>query len=177
MPRIRPVFPEEATGSVVAVYEELTKTKWRIPSMYQILAHNLEILKAHEAYFDAVMNRGTLERKLKEKVAYKVAKLNGCSYSTASHYRYALKCGATKEDMDAVDEMKVTSMESKEATALKLAVSMNQSGKDISDELFKELERSYSRSEIIELFATVGLMIFASRLADALGLEPDTNIE
>lgn len=60
------------------------------------------ILRAHEAYFDAVMNKGLLDRKLKEKIAYKVARLNECEYSTASHYRYALKCGASEEEMRAV---------------------------------------------------------------------------
>ncbi len=173
MSRIRPVDPEQAPEQIRRVYEELKKTKWRIPTMYRILAHHPQILRAHEDYFDAVMNRGVLDRRLKEKVAYKVARLNGCAYSTASHYRYALKCGATEEDMKAVDEMKTQSMTRKEAAALKLAEAMSESGKRVTEKLFDRLLKHFSQSEIIELLATVGLMVFASRLADALGLEPD----
>lgn len=173
MPRVPPVDPEQAPDQIRRVYEELKKTKWRIPTMYRILAHHPEILRAHEDYFDAVMNRGVLDRRLKEKVAYKVAKLNSCAYSTASHYRYAIKCGATEEDMKAVDEMKTQSMTQKEAAALKLAEAMSESGKRVTDKLFNNLRKFFSSSEIIELLATVGLMVFASRLADALALEPE----
>ena len=88
MPRIVPVDPEYATQESAEVFQELKKTKWRIPTMYRVLAHHSAILKAHEGYFDAVMKQGALDRKLKEKVAFKVAQLNGCEYSTASHYRY-----------------------------------------------------------------------------------------
>ena len=173
MTRITPVNPDNAPENIVEIFEELKKTKWRIPTMYRVLAHNPSILKAHESYFDAVMNNGTLDRKLKEKVAFKVSHLNGCEYSTASHRRYALKCGATEEEMFAVEAMKTDSMTSNESVALELAVEMNSSGKMVTSELFARLNAHFSASEIIELLATVGLMIFASRLADALALEPE----
>jgi len=173
MPRIIPVDPETAPKEIAEVFEELKKTKWRIPTMYRVLAHNPGVLKAHESYFDVVMNKGTLDRKLKEKVAFKVARLNGCEYSAASHYRYALKCGATEEEMKAVETMKIDSMAAREATALELADRMNASGKMVTSELFERLQANFSPSEIIELLATVGLMVLASRLADALALEAD----
>lgn len=173
MARVKPISPEEAGGDVAAVYEELRKSKWRVPTMYQVLAHHLPILNCHEAYFDAVMNKGLLDRKLKEKVAYKVAQLNQCSYSTASHRRYAIKCGATEEEIRCVDEMQTRMMSSCEAVALRLAMAMNESGRNVSDEIFQELETHYSPGEIVELLAVVGLMVFASRLADALKLEAE----
>lgn len=173
MTRITPVNPDNAPKNIVEIFEELKKTKWRIPTMYRVLAHNPSILKAHESYFDAVMNNGTLDRKLKEKVAFKVAHLNGCEYSTASHRRYALKCGATEEEMFAVEAMKTDSMTSNESVALELAVEMNSSGKMVTSELFARLNAHFSASEIIELLGTVGLMVFASRLADALALEAE----
>lgn len=173
MARITPLNPDAAPKDIADVFEELKKTKWRIPTMYRILAHNPGVLKAHESYFDTVMNTGTLDRKLKEKVAFKVAHLNGCEYSTASHYRYALKCGATEDEMTAVETMRIESMTAKEAAALELAVKMNSSGKLVTSDLFDKLQAEFSQSEIVELLATVGLMVFASRLADALGLEAD----
>jgi AhpD family alkylhydroperoxidase len=131
------------------------------------------VLKAHESYFDAVMNRGTLDRKLKEKVAFKVARLNDCEYSTASHYRYALKCGATEEEMTAVEAMITDAMTPQEAAALELAVKMNASGKTVTPDLFDKLGKHFSPSEIIELLAAIGLMVFASRLADSLDLKAE----
>jgi uncharacterized peroxidase-related enzyme len=174
MPRIAPVDPHEAPQEIAAIYEELKKTKWRIPMMYQILAHHPAILKSHENYFDAVMNRGLLDRKLKELIAYKVASLNGCAYSTASHRRYALKCGATEAELQAVESMAVRSMGEREAAALQLAEAMNESGLKVTEAVFKNAQSHFSPAEIIELLATVGLMVFASRLADTLGLQADS---
>ena len=51
---------------------------------------------------------------------------------------------------------------------------MPESGKRVTDDLFGDLNKHFSSEEIIELFATVGLMVFASRLADAFGLQPDS---
>ena len=173
MSRIEPLEPERAPDEVRAVFTDLRKTKWRIPAMYRTLGRHPEILRAHEAYFDAVMNKGRLDRKLKEKVAYKVARLNECEYSTASHYRYALKCGASEAEMNAVDEMRASGMSPQEAAALELAVAMSESGRRVTDDLFEKLRRCFNDAEIIELMAVVGLMAFASRLADALGLDPE----
>jgi len=173
MPRIAPLDPDQAPKEIAEIFEELKKTKWRIPTMYRVLAHHPGILQAHESYFDAVMNKGVLDRKLKEKVAFKVAALNGCEYSTASHYRYALKCGATETEMKAVASMTTAAMDLREAIALQLAAAMNASGKDVSTELFEKLHVHFTPNEIIELLAIVGLMAFASRLADALALEAE----
>jgi alkylhydroperoxidase family enzyme len=51
---------------------------------------------------------------------------------------------------------------------------MNESGLKVTDEIFHKLQSHFSPGEIIELLATVGLMVFASRLADALGLEAES---
>ena len=173
MKRIVPVDSEKAPDDIKQVYEELKKKKWRIPTMYQTLAHHPQILKAHEHYFDVVMNKGILDRKLKEKVAFKASKLNENAYSTASHYRYALKCGATEEEMRAVDEMLSDQLSKKEIAVLNLVEAMIKSGKMMTDEIFDELKKHFSESEIIELVATVGLMTLASKYANAFGLKPD----
>ncbi len=150
MPRVPPIEPESATGEVAAVYEDLKMSKWRVPVMYQVLAHHVPVLRCHEAYFNTVMNEGLLDRKLKEKVAYKVAQLNNCAYSSASHRRYAIKCGASEEEMKCAEEMNFDQMSDGEAAALRLAVAMNESGHKVSDRIFRELKMHYSSAEIIE---------------------------
>jgi alkylhydroperoxidase family enzyme len=75
--------------------------------------------------------------------------------------------------MKAVENTATDSMTPREAAALELAVAMKTSGKNVTTELFDKLHANFSPSEIIELLATVGLMVFASRLADALTLEAE----
>ncbi len=61
----------------------------------------------------------------------------------------------------------------KEIAVLNLAEAMIKSGKMMTDEIFDELKKYFSESEIIELVATVGLMTLASKNANAFGLKPD----
>jgi alkylhydroperoxidase family enzyme len=70
------------------------------------------------------------------------------------------------DGLDAMDE--------REGAALRFAEAMNESGLKVTDEIFHKLQSHFSPGEIIELLATVGLMVFASRLADALGLEAES---
>jgi alkylhydroperoxidase family enzyme len=48
--------------------------------MFRTLAHRPEIMKTMAAHFRAILNTGTVEKKLKELVAVRVSHLNLCDY-------------------------------------------------------------------------------------------------
>ena len=51
-----------------------------IPNMFRTVAHRPEIMKPMAAHFRAILNTGTVEKKLKELVAVRVSHLNLCDY-------------------------------------------------------------------------------------------------
>ncbi len=114
-----------------------------------------------------------LPRAFKEKIAFKVARLRGSAYSTASHRRYALDHGVGEDEIAAIDRSDYGALDAAEQAALIFAEAMVRSDGAVSDDVFDALRGYFSEAEIVEITALVGIMELASSFAAVFGLEPD----
>lgn len=170
IPLIEPVAePEELRP----VFEQLRRTRGRVPGMYRTLAHQPAILAAHRAYFHAALDAGVLPRAFKEKIAYKVARMRGSAYSTGSHRSYALKHGVAEAELEAIDRSDYSTLPPREKAALTVAEAMVRSNGAVPDPLFDELRSHFSAAEAVEIVALVGIMDLACTLSAAFELKPD----
>ncbi len=80
MPRLPELNPEQVDGEAREIFERFLQERGNVPNMFRTVAHRPEILKTMTAHFRAVMNTGTVDKKLKELVAVRVSHLNGCEY-------------------------------------------------------------------------------------------------
>jgi alkylhydroperoxidase family enzyme len=80
MPRLSRLSPEQVDAQTREVFEAFLKERGNIPNMFRTVAHRPEIMQTLTAHFRAVMNTGTVEKKLKEMVAVRVSHLNLCDY-------------------------------------------------------------------------------------------------
>lgn len=62
------------------VFEDFLRERGNIPNMFRTVAHRPEIMRTMVAHFRAVMNTGTLSRKLKELVIVRTSQINHCEY-------------------------------------------------------------------------------------------------
>jgi alkylhydroperoxidase family enzyme len=173
MARLPFIDPTDEPEELRPVFAQLRETRGRVPGMYQLLAHQPAVLAAHRAYFSAALDTGILPRAMKEKIAYKVARLRGSAYSSASHRRYALDHGVSEAVMDAVDAGDYADLDQGEAAALRFAEEMVGTGGNVTDKCFDRLKAHYASAEIVEIVALVGIMELASSFAAVFGLEPD----
>lgn len=173
MSRIDPLADAGDSQDLKSVFQQLLATRQQIPSMYGILAHHPEILKAHRAYFHAALDSGQLDRALKERIAYRVAVISGSAYSSASHRRYALAHGVDAEELDAIAGGVYAGLTERDRVALSLADEAVSSS-TVSDARFADMLEYFSSSEIVEISALIGLMVLASTVGAIFGLEPDT---
>jgi alkylhydroperoxidase family enzyme len=80
MPRLTKLSPEQADAATREVFNVFLKERGNIPNMFRTAAHRPEILRTMTAHFRAVMNTGSVAKKLKEMVAVRVSHLNRCEY-------------------------------------------------------------------------------------------------
>ena len=80
MPRLTKLSPEQADAATREVFDVFLKERGNIPNMFRTAAHRPEILRTMTAHFRAVMNTGSVDKKLKEMVAVRVSHLNRCEY-------------------------------------------------------------------------------------------------
>ena len=78
--RITRLEQSQVDAESQSIYEHYRKARGNVPNMFRTVAHRPEILKTMTAHFRAVMNTGTVDKKLKELVAVRVSHLNGCEY-------------------------------------------------------------------------------------------------
>lgn len=62
------------------VFDDFLRERGNIPNMFRTVAHRPEIMRTMVAHFRAVMNTGTVPRKLKELVIVRTSQINGCEY-------------------------------------------------------------------------------------------------
>ncbi len=80
MPRLSKLSPDEVDARSQEVFNHFLKERGNIPNMFRTMAHRPEIMKTMTDHFRAVMNTGTVEKKLKEMVAVRVSHINHCDY-------------------------------------------------------------------------------------------------
>jgi alkylhydroperoxidase family enzyme len=80
MPRLSKLAPDQVDGEARQLFEAFLRERGNVPNMFRTVAHRPDILKTMTAHFRAVMNTGTVDKKLKEMVAVRVSHLNRCEY-------------------------------------------------------------------------------------------------
>lgn len=173
MARLPLIDPDNEPAELRPVFEQLRATRGRVPTMYRTLAHAPKVLAAHRAYFDAALDAGILPRAFKEKIAFKVARLRGSAYSSASHRSYALKHGVPEAEIEAVDRGDYGALPAREAAALCFAEAMVREAGAVNDATFAQLTRHFSTAEAVEIVALVGIMELASSFGAVFGLEAE----
>lgn len=173
MARIPPLAPANEPAELKPVFDQLRATRGSVPGMYRTLAHQPAILAAHRAYFHAALDAGVLPRPFKEKIAWRVARLRGSDYSSASHRRYALKHGVAETELAAIDRGDYAVLPPREFAALHFAEAMVKGQGTVNDAIYAGLAQYFNPAEIVEIAALVGIMELASTLGAVFDLSAD----
>jgi len=80
MARLTRLSTDQPSAETRAEFEAFLKERGKVPNMFRTAAHRPEIMRTMTAHFRAVMNTGTVAKKLKEMVAVRVSHLNRCEY-------------------------------------------------------------------------------------------------
>jgi len=62
------------------LFEHFQRERGNVPNMFRTAAHRPEIMRTMVAHFRAVMETGTLGKKLKELVIVRTSQINDCLY-------------------------------------------------------------------------------------------------
>jgi alkylhydroperoxidase family enzyme len=80
MPRLSKLSPDQVDPEARETFDAFLKERGNIPNMFRTVAHRPAIMKTMTAHFRAVMNTGTVDKRLKEMVGVRVSYINRCAY-------------------------------------------------------------------------------------------------
>lgn len=173
MSRISRVDRNEVGPDVAAIYDTVFAQRGNVPNMFRVMAHRPEIFATMQAHFAAVLNTGTVSKRLKELIIVRTSQINETSYCLASHTILARTLGWSDDQLrHLADWRQRDGFTSSEKAALWLAETVTRDAHAVSDEQFAELRSYYSEGEVVELLCAIGLFNYFNRFNDALRMEP-----
>jgi len=170
-PRLRTIGRDEADPSIRADYDAFVKARGNVPNLFATLARRPGFMRAAAALLREALAPGETTVRLKELVALRVSRTNGCAYCLASHTKLALGAGATVADLAAVDDPAGGTLPEPEKAALRFADAVAAPGGRVPDAVYAELRRHWSETAIVEITAVAGAFAVFNRLAVALEVE------
>jgi uncharacterized peroxidase-related enzyme len=86
MPFIEVIEPQEATGSLNEIYEELINSRGKLAMVHKIQSLNPESITAHmDLYMKVMFSKSPLKRAQREMIAVIVSAANQCEYCQLHH--------------------------------------------------------------------------------------------
>jgi uncharacterized peroxidase-related enzyme len=105
MPNIQVVQPEEATGELRKIYDDLERSRGQIAEVHKIQSlRPKSIVKHMELYMEIMFSRSALSRAQREMMAVVVSAENNCAYCVRHHGSALNKYWRNDEKVDQLSD-------------------------------------------------------------------------
>ena len=148
-PRLKTLSRSEADPSIHPDYDAFLKARGNVPNLFATLARRPAFMRAAAALLREALAPGEVTVRVKELVALRVSRINGCDYCQASHTRLALGAGATEADLAAVKDPTRGALPGPEKAALRYADAMAAPGGKVPAEVFEDLRKHWSETAVV----------------------------
>jgi uncharacterized peroxidase-related enzyme len=176
MPRIKIVAPEEASGRLKTIYNELQSSYGMVPNVVQAFSIAPEILETQLKLYGAVMSKkSALSPQVKEMIAAVVSNINACQYCMNWHSHALALMDLDKEQVRRIcSDYRTASLEKKDLGLLEFADKMTRSPATIDDADVNHLKQlGWADEAILETTCIAAFFNFLNRVVNALGVLPE----
>ncbi len=145
----------------------------QVPASFGVTAHHPQVFTGYAAFEWYVDRADTVDARLKDLAALKVASVIGCAWCLDLGSALARGGGASERQIlelshhresDAFDEV--------QRLVLDYAEAMTRTPPEVDDDLFAALRERFDERQMVELTALIALENYRSRFNDAVGIEP-----
>jgi len=175
MPRLDPLPPDH-TPELKPHFDFFLGTLGFAPNSVLTMQRKPKLVKAFAQLNAAVMDpEGEVDLGFRRLIGHLASKAAGCLYCQAHTVLGAKNFGVSEERLAALWDFRASALFSeKERVALEFALAAASQPNAVTDELFAELRRHWSESEIVEILGVVAMFGFLNRWNDSMAtpLEP-----
>jgi uncharacterized peroxidase-related enzyme len=160
MSRLPLVNPKDAQGKVHDLFEAVRAKVGRVPNMMKAMANSPAVLEGYLGLAGALAE-GSLDPKLRERIAIESAETNTCGYCLAAHSLAGRLAGL--DDEERLANRRGHSLDPKADVAVGFARSVLDNRGQMTVEEFGRLkEAGYTDGEIAEIIALVALNVLTN---------------
>jgi uncharacterized peroxidase-related enzyme len=167
--RITPVRREDVEDVLKDALTRQQTLLGLVPESLLTMAHRPRMAALFAELASECLEPGSLDRGLKQLVAYVASATTGCRYCQAHTAQSADMVGVDAAKLDAAFEFGTSTLFSDaERIALRLARDAALVPNNVTDEHFDELKRHYSEEQIAEIVGVIALFGWLNRWNDTM---------
>ncbi len=167
MPRV-PLIEESDHPGLAPLIARIKAERGKLLDLYKVLLHSPAVMEGWLGFFTAIRQKTKLAGRYRELAILRVAVLNGADYEYQAHLPFALKEGATTEQIAALSAWQVSPLfGAAERAVLAYTDSMTREIR-VPDELFAEVQKHFDVQDLVELTATIAGYNLVSRFLEAM---------
>lgn len=161
MERINLLTKEKAPQGAQESLDTIISLFGKVPNIFKAMSNSPAVLKAFLGLAGG-LNESTLSSEIQERIALRIAAIDGCDYCQAAHSFSGSKV-LSKEEILAALEGKAS--EAKAQAALNFATAVLKKAGKVSDEEFEKVKNAgFSQGEILEIVAFVVINFFTNSI-------------
>jgi len=167
MPRV-PYVEENEHPELAPLVARIKAERGKVLDLYKILLHSPAVMEGWLGFFTAIRQKTKLNARIRELVIMRVAIVNGADYEYQAHLPFALKEGATAQQVAALKAWQLSPLfDEAERAALAYTDAMTMQVQ-VADELFAAVQKRFDAQDLVELTATVAGYNLVSRFLEAM---------
>jgi uncharacterized peroxidase-related enzyme len=169
-PRIAPL-PAEHSPELKEAFAAYTKSLGFVPNSMLILQRKPKIVQAMAQLAASIWEpQGEVERGFKRLISHVASRAAGCQYCMAHTAGGALLLGVDPKKVEAVWDFRASPLYSEgEKVALDFAIAAASQPNGVTDEMFAQMRKHWSETQIVEIAAVVAVFGFLNRWNDTMG--------
>jgi len=166
-PRLAPLAPAPALKNEFAAYE---KSLGFVPNSVLIMQRRPKLVQALAQLAAAVWDpESTVDRGFKRLLAHFASRAAGCQYCMAHTAGGALLFGVDPQKVEAIWDFRTSPLYSEaEKVALDFAIAAGSQPNGVTDQMFADMRRHWSETQIVEIAAVVAVFGFLNRWNDTM---------
>lgn len=175
MNRIKVIQPEEATGRLKEIYNDIIEKRGKLADVHKIQSLRPEsIIKHMDLYLEIMFSKSELSRSEREMMAVIVSVNNGCEYCRLHHSEALNFYWKDDERISCLTQnFKSAGLNGREISLCEFAylLTMDPSRYNEDSDILKLRERGLSDKAILDATLVVSYFNFVNRIVLALGVE------
>jgi len=169
MPRV-PYIEEQDHPELAPLVARIKAERGKVLDLYKVLLHSPAVMEGWLGLFTAIRQKTKLGGRYRELAIMRVAVLNGADYEYRAHLPFALKAGASAEQIAALEAWQLSPLfDAAERAVLAYTDTMTKQVQ-VPDELFAEVQQHFDTQELVELTAAIAGYNLVSRFLEAMQL-------
>lgn len=169
MTRIPPLSKDEVDPLLHDAMAKQQSHLGLVPESLLTMAHRPRMAAAWANLTAEVVGEGTVDRALKQLVAYVASSAHGCRYCQAHTAHSAERLGVELEKLQSAFEFEASELFTEaEQAALALARDAAMVPNQVTDEHFDRLKRFYSNEQIVEIMGVIAMFGWLNRWNDTM---------